>query len=199
MHDGLVAADARIRSRPELSHTLALLVAHRREIVCERYYRGSGPHHLHDVHSVTKSFTSTLVGILAGEGLLALDAPIASYVPVTDLTKRSITVRHLLTMSSGLYGHGWWDVDELGARGEPVVAGVLAAPLVAPPGWGFLYNNGAAHVLSAIVESVTGARMRRPPPAGCSGPWASTPGTGRPTPKAATGAPGGSGSRPVTS
>ena len=161
-NDGLLAADATIRSHPDLAHTLNLLVAQHGEIVFERCYRDSGPADLHSAHSVTKSFISTLVGILAGDGLLSLDAPVASLVDApafrSDPVRRSITVRHLLTMSSGLYGHGWWDIDELEERNEPVLVGALEAPLVAPPGWGFLYNNGASHVLSAVIEAVAGAR-----------------------------------------
>lgn len=161
MNDGLMAADACIRSNPDLAHTLNLLVAHHGEIVFERYYRDSGPDALHHIHSVTKSFASTVVGILAGAGIVDLEAPVSSLVPApafdTDPDKAAITVRHLLTMSSGLYGHGWWDIDELADRGVPVVAGALAAPLVGPPGWGFLYNNGASHVLTAVVEAVAGA------------------------------------------
>lgn len=81
MNDGLMAADACIRSNPDLAHTLNLIVAHHGEIVFERYYRDSGPDALHTVHFVTKSFTSTLVGILAGAGLVDLDAPVSTLVP----------------------------------------------------------------------------------------------------------------------
>lgn len=143
-----------------MSHTLNMLVAHHGEIVFERYYRNAGAGDLNCIHSVTKSVTSTVVGILAGDGLVSLDAPVASLVDVPvfggDRAKRAITVRHLLTMSSGLYGDGWWDVNELADRGEPVMQGALQAPLVAGPGWGFLYNNGAAHVLSAVIDAVAG-------------------------------------------
>lgn len=160
MNDGLMAADACIRSHPDMAHTLNLLVAHHGEIVFERYYRDSGPDELHSIHSVTKSVISTLVGILAGDGALSLDAVVADLVTASAFTadpmKRVITVRHLLTMSSGLYGHGWWDIDALAARGTPPVEGALTAPLVAAPGWGFLYNNGAAHVLSRVIEAVAG-------------------------------------------
>jgi len=159
-HDGLLAADATVRSHPDLAHTLNVLVAHHGDIVFERCYRGSAPADLHCAHSVTKSFTSTLVGILAGDGLVPLDAPVSSLVDAAgfraDPVKATITVRHLLTMTSGLYGNGWWDIDELEDRQAPVVEGALEAPLVAPPGWGFLYNNGAAHVLSAVIGAVAG-------------------------------------------
>lgn len=159
-YDGLLAADATIRSDPDLAHTVSLLVAQHGEIVFDRCYRDCGPADLHCAHSVTKSFVSTLVGILAGDGLLSLDDPVSSLVDApafrSDPTKTAITVRHLLTMSSGLYGHGWWDIDELESRGVPVLEGALEAPLVGPIGWGFLYNNGASHVLSAVIAAAAG-------------------------------------------
>jgi CubicO group peptidase (beta-lactamase class C family) len=159
-YDGLLAADATIRSHPDLAHTVSLLVAQHGEIVFERCYRGSGVADLHCAHSVTKSFISTLVGIVAGDGLLSLDDPVSALVDApafdADPAKAAITVRHLLTMSSGLYGDGWWDIDELESRGEPVLQAALAAPVVAPAGWGFLYNNGASHVLSAVIAAAAG-------------------------------------------
>lgn len=85
MHDGLTEADARIRSHPDMTHVLNLLVAHHGDIVFERYYRDSGEADLNCVHSVTKSFTSTLVGILAGDGLLSLETPVASLVAAPAL------------------------------------------------------------------------------------------------------------------
>ncbi len=165
MHDGLVAADTEIRSHPDLAHTLSLVVAQHGDVVFERYYRRARPTDLHLVHSVTKSFTSTLLGIVAGDGLVSLDTPVASLVDAPaferDPAKAAITVKHLLTMTSGLEPGGIWDIDEIAARGEPVLEGALEAPLISPPGECFRYNNGAAHVLSAVVEAAAG----RPLPA----------------------------------
>ena len=160
MNDRLVAADARIRSRPELSHAVSLLVAHRGETVFERYYRGTGPDDLSHIHSVTKSVVSTLVGILAGEGALPLDTPVASLVAAPAFEscpeKRAITVRHLLTMTSGLDRSGRWDIAELDRSGGPLVERILDAPLVTEPGRSFAYSNGASHVLSAVIEAAAG-------------------------------------------
>jgi len=157
--DALDAADAHIRATPELEHTLSLLVAHHEETVFERYYGQAGPDDLHAVHSITKSVVSTLVGIVAADGL-TLDTPVAALVPApafsAEPAKRAITVRHLLTMTSGLDSSGRWDLDEIVERGEPWVESALAAPLVAEPGSTFTYSNGACHVLSAVVEAVAG-------------------------------------------
>lgn len=140
-------------------------MAHHGEIVFERYYRRCGQADLRCVHSVTKSFISTLVGILVTDGLVALDTPIASVLAApafrADAARTSITVKHLLTMTSGLDGGlvdgtPGWDIDEISARGEPVVEEVLQAPLVAGPGTIFSYNHGAAHVLSAVIAAIAG-------------------------------------------
>jgi len=164
VNDAITAADAEIRTNPDLAHTLSLLVAHRGETVVEHYYRQAEPEDLHNIHSVTKSVVSTLVGMLVGDGLLALDTPVSSLVEApaaftADPAKTAITVQHLLTMTSGLDPRRQWDIDEITARGEPAVEGALRAPLIAAPGQFFVYNNGATHVLSAVVEAVAGKPM----------------------------------------
>lgn len=165
MNDGCLVANTRIREYRDLAHTASLLVAHHGEIVYERYYRRAEPEDLRCVHSVTKSVISSLVGILIMDGLIALDTPVASVLASpafkADVAKTAITVRHLLTMTSGLEGGLFgadqrWDIDEISKRGGPVVDGVLQAPLATAPGKVFSYNNGAAHVLSAVIEAVAG-------------------------------------------
>ncbi len=154
----LEAATAEILTVPDLGHTLSLLVAHRGDLVFERYFGAAGPSDLHSVHSVTKSFVSTLVGILVGDGAMSLDAPMATLLPgprfEEDPAKAAITVRHLLTMTSGLDASGPFDIDEISDRGEPWVDGVLRAPLATPPGSSFFYSNGASHLLSAVIREV---------------------------------------------
>lgn len=158
----LEAVDAQIRRSPELQHTRSLLVAHRGDLVLERSYGECGDD-LHAIHSITKSVVSTLVGILVAEGLVTLDTPIGSLLPApglaADPAKAAVTVRHLLTMTSGLDGSGRWDLDEIAERGDPWVEAALEAPLVAAPGSSFAYSNGAAHVLSGVIEAVAGTRV----------------------------------------
>jgi len=156
--DALEAAVAEILTVPELGHTLSLLVAHRGELVFEHWFGAAGPTDLHNLHSVTKSFVSTLVGILVGDGALSLDTPLATVLPgprfEEDPAKAGITVRHLLTMTSGLDASGPFDLDEISDRGEPWVDGVLRAPLATAPGSSFFYSNGASHLLSAVIREV---------------------------------------------
>jgi CubicO group peptidase (beta-lactamase class C family) len=87
-----------------------------------------------DVFSVSKTFTSVAVGIAEGEGLLGLDDPLLLHLPglaaVSAPGTEVITIRHLLTMSSGL---GWrWNDPDADHPGDPA-ADFVATPPVAPP------------------------------------------------------------------
>jgi CubicO group peptidase (beta-lactamase class C family) len=125
----------------------------------------------HDTRSISKSVTSLLVGIALDRGLLtALDTPIFSFFPeYYDLRtpeKDRITLRHLLTMSSGLawdetsasYGDASNTYWQMGAapRSDRFV---LEQPLAALPGTVFNYNSGNAELLGVILRRVSGKRL----------------------------------------
>ena len=88
----------------ELSNTSALLVIKNGEVVHESYRHGDSATSLHASFSVAKSFTSALLGIALGEGLIdSLDDPIRKYLP--ELTSDSfdgVSIKHVLQMSSGV-------------------------------------------------------------------------------------------------
>jgi CubicO group peptidase (beta-lactamase class C family) len=125
----------------------------------------------HDIRSISKSVTSLLVGMALDRGLLTdLDAPVFSFFPeYGDLRtpeKDRMTLRHLLTMSSGFA----WDETsvaftnpsntysqmEIAPRADHFV---LAQPLAAQPGEVFNYNSGTANLLGLILRKVTGKRL----------------------------------------
>lgn len=87
----------------------SFLVVRNGKLVFEEYYNGYHRDAPHDIRSATKSITSLLTGIAIRDSILSgLDSPMmayleASYPEVTD--KSDITIRHLLTMSSGLDCH----------------------------------------------------------------------------------------------
>jgi CubicO group peptidase (beta-lactamase class C family) len=86
--------------------TLAFLVVHEDRLVREHYFDGATRESLQTSFSAAKSFVSTLVGIAIGAGLIgSVDDPITEYLPELasrDPRFRQITLRHLLTMSSGI-------------------------------------------------------------------------------------------------
>lgn len=94
-----------------------------------------------DIASAQKSVTSMLVGIAVGRGLVDLDAAVSGYVGSgwtrgEEAEESRITVRHLLTMTSGL--------DD-------------TLRVVAPPGARWDYNLGAGyHMLKRVLRAVTG-------------------------------------------
>jgi CubicO group peptidase (beta-lactamase class C family) len=136
----------------------SLLMARRGSLVLDAYfypYLGDRPH---DVRSVTKSITSTLVGIVVDEGLLEADQPIVSLFPEIDASKQDIQLRHLLSMTSGLdcgYTEGEQELSEM-IGSENFVEYALDLPVAVPPGTSFAYCSPGSHLLSAIVTQVTG-------------------------------------------
>ena len=86
--------------------TLAFLVVHEDRLVHERYFDGATRESLQTSFSAAKSFVSTLVGIAIDEGLIgSIEDPVTDYLPelaARDPEFRKITLRDLLTMSSGI-------------------------------------------------------------------------------------------------
>jgi len=85
-----------------------VVVVHNGYVVAEKYYSPYKQDTPHDTYSITKSVVSALVGIAIQEGYIdSVDDSILDYFPERtfendDALKRSITLEHLLTMSSGL-------------------------------------------------------------------------------------------------
>ncbi|MEV6284893.1 serine hydrolase [Kribbella sp. NPDC051770] len=138
-----------------------VMVLRRGHVVLEREW---SPYRLTDRHllfSVSKSFTSTAVGLAVEAGLLSVEDKVVSFFSGDDLPETisdnlaAMEVRHLLTMSTG---HAVDTVDRLGRTGR-MVQGFLRLPVEHAPGAPFVYNSGATYMLSAIVQKVTGEKL----------------------------------------
>jgi CubicO group peptidase (beta-lactamase class C family) len=141
----------------------SLLVARNDVLVAERYYNGHSQSSLHNVQSVTKSVMSALIGIAIDRGYIeSVDLPISRYleplVDSLDAEKGKITIRQLLTMTTGLEWQGLGGANEFmrWASAPDQIDYVLDKPLVEPPGTRFNYSDGAAHLLSIILTEATG-------------------------------------------
>ncbi len=115
------------------------------------------------LYSVTKSFTSTAVGLVIADGLLALDDRVVDVLPdhvPDDVSEqgRRITVHHLLSMT---VGHGTDSLAEAWER-EPgdLVKGFLRVPFPEPEGNRFVYDNATTFLLARMVERVSGRDLR---------------------------------------
>jgi CubicO group peptidase (beta-lactamase class C family) len=142
--------------------TRGVVVVHRGRIVAERYAPGFDKDTAHLSNSVAKSFTSALVGVLVGQGKLALHAP----APIPEWHKAgdaraAITLDHLLRMSSGLefeenYTKAKSDTTFQYVGGD--LAGFsIAKPLEVPPGTRWQYSTGTSNILGRIVREAAGA------------------------------------------
>ena len=127
------------------------------------YYKGTD---LHTMQSVSKTVTSTLIGIaiLRGEisGVNDKVMPyFADFNTKQDPRRDSITLAHVLTMTTGIAWDESSDKDpknnstQMEAR-EDWIQYVLDQPMVADPGKVFVYNSGATDLLSYILEKATG-------------------------------------------
>jgi CubicO group peptidase (beta-lactamase class C family) len=113
----------------------------------------------HVLHSVSKTFTATAVGLAIADGKMALTDKVIDFFPdqlpaeVSDNLK-AMTVRDLLTMTCG------HDVEPSGRNGQQDwVTAFLAHPVVHEPGTFYLYNSIGTYMLSAIVQKVTGEKV----------------------------------------
>ncbi len=104
--------------------------------------------------SITKSVLSLVVGCLVEEGKLSLDAPLSETHSVwKDDPRGRITVRHLLTHSSGL-DEGKSTAQIYAAKS--FVEQALASPLKHPPGTHYEYGNRASNLLAGVIAQAGG-------------------------------------------
>lgn len=124
---------------------------------------------LHDVRSVSKSVTSLLFGIAIDKKIIeGLDFSILSYYPElsipSDDPRHEITLKHLLTMSSGLdweewrYGFLFSDETRLVWK-KDIARFVLDREVITKPGSKFKYNGGGTSLLSDILIKKTGKSL----------------------------------------
>jgi len=107
--------------------------------------------------SVTKSVVALAIGRLVTLGKLRVDQPVADFYPEwRQGRKKRITIKHLLTHTSGLQAKS--DEEEIGISPD-LVQLALAAELVTDPGTTFEYNDKAMAILAGIVEKVAGKRL----------------------------------------
>jgi CubicO group peptidase (beta-lactamase class C family) len=159
-----------------------ILVLRNGETISERYFHGASASSAHNMKSLTKSVISALVGAAINEGLIeSVDQTVASILPEYFQTpelpvgyysdfledrervqtyRAQLTIKHLLTMTSGLYSFqntfmfGFGHVDD-------IVGAYLGLPFATAPGEKFQYSTAAVQVLSQIIERVSGMPARQ--------------------------------------
>jgi CubicO group peptidase (beta-lactamase class C family) len=149
-------------------YTRFLLVERNGVLVMEEYFNRTNPSTPLDVRSVTKTVTSILIGIALDLGLIRdVDQTVGDHlfpvVPTLGPDKAAITIRQLLTMTSGL---PWRELNSTvqdysaWVGSDDPLLWMLERPFQHPPGEVWNYNTGASHILSAILTEATGASAR---------------------------------------
>jgi CubicO group peptidase (beta-lactamase class C family) len=158
-----VALDELLRT----TGTHAFIVVKDNNLLYENYFNGAARDSLGTSWSLSKAFTSALVGIAISEGhIKSVDDPITNYIP--ELKAQgfdAITIKNLLTMGSGIrYRFGFFPWDEFVMQGYyPDVRQMLLTDMkiMEPPGQSFHYNNYNTELLGIILERTTGMAPSR--------------------------------------
>lgn len=164
--DKLVKIEPMLRS--QYGNINGIVIVRKGYIVFEKYYNGYAPADTHNVASVTKSFLSALIGIAITAGYIkSVDEKVLSFFPeyvpaANDILKRTVTIRHLLTMTAPIASHTtgnkWEPLDRL-RRQRDWVRYILDILGQGQPGK-FQYSTAGAHLLSAIITRATGLCAR---------------------------------------
>ena len=178
----LCAIAARLKETEANVH--AVVIVRHGKLVFEQYFagydepwgQGGGQHDFdattkHDMRSASKSVISLLVGIAIDRKLIAsADEPVVKFFPEYSSVKSpgwdQVTIRHLLTMSSGMQwdeNRAWKDPknDEphLSNEADPIRY-ILSKPIATPPDTVWTYNGGGTDLLGNIIERVSGKPLK---------------------------------------
>ncbi len=137
----------------------SVMVVRHGQVVAEGWWKPYAADEPHMLFSLSKSFTSTAVGLAIAEGKLSLDDPVLRFFPdeapdAPSSSLKAMRVRDLLTMSTG---HHEEDIRDFPfASSDSLVKRFLGLTVSHKPGTFFVYNTPASYMLSAIVQKVTG-------------------------------------------
>ena len=125
------------------------------QVVAEGWWSPYDAQSPHSLYSLSKSFTSTAVGLAIAEGKLSLDDEVLKFFPddapaAPSNNLKSMRVSDLLRMNTGQ------QTEPPRTNNEPWVKTFLAHPVPFKPGTHFLYNTSGTYMLSAIVQKATG-------------------------------------------
>ncbi|MCX8581600.1 serine hydrolase [Gilliamella sp. B3482] len=134
-------------------------------IVFEKYFKGYHAENTHHLTSVTQSVTSALVGIAIDKGYIkSVDQPILDFFPeaeskASDMLKRNLTIKHLLTMTAP---YSWKKSEPLDRLRRQKNWTMFMLEMLGQKGQlgEFQFNMSNAHLLSAIITRSTGLSTR---------------------------------------
>ena len=115
---------------------------------------------VYEIGSMTKQFTATAVMMLVEEGKVILDDKITEYFPAAPETWSRITIRHLLTHTSGIQNHvavpDFPNLFQTNLTRDQLIKLFFKLPLEFQPGEAWSYDNTGYYLLGIIVENASG-------------------------------------------
>ena len=138
-----------------------MLVRHG-HVIAEAWWNPYDAQTPHVLYSLSKSFTSTAVGLAISEGKLSLDDPVLKFFPdeapaEPSANLKAMRVSDLLRMNTGHQTEPpIREAPKPGTKTATWVKKFLDHPVPFKPGSHFLYNSPATYMASAIVQKVTG-------------------------------------------
>lgn len=140
----------------------SLMILRDGKVLAEGWWAPFRRDRIHQLYSLSKSFTSTAVGLAVEEGRLTVEDRVLDFFP--DLAPedpsdhlRAMRVEDLLTMRAG---HDQDDRSDMNAEPDGVwMRAFLRRPVPYAPGTHFLYNSSATYALSAILQRITGVTL----------------------------------------
>ena len=122
---------------------------------------------LREIHSISKNFTATAIGIAQTEGFLSLDDPIELYLPQIkessqyDRLKR-LSIKNLLTNTAGNREGNLFSATRFSSdAGGDWLKAAIELPIYDEPGKRFCYSNSNYYMLSLIIENATTQKLSK--------------------------------------
>ncbi|WP_144611784.1 serine hydrolase [Bacillus cereus] len=147
--------------KEEYKNINGMLVVQRGNVVFEKYYNGYSPNNAFHIASVTKTIISALIGLCVDKGYIkSVDQKVMEFFPEYNINSSEITVRHLLTMTVPHPFVDWQEpLEELCTQQDWIQYTLNRIGNGGEIGH-FKYSSAGAHLLSAIIMSVTGKNAR---------------------------------------
>lgn len=151
--------DALDNARADNIEMHSFMIVRHGKVVAEGWWSPYRSDLKHTLYSVSKSFTSTAIGLAADEGKLSLSDNVISFFPeslpeTVSPNLAELDVEDLLKMAVGQA-----EEPHIMRQSDDWVATFLAAPIEYEPGSVFLYNSAGSFMLSAIVQKATGEKL----------------------------------------
>jgi len=146
-----------IRIDAETAGSTCFLVMRDGHVVSESYWRGGGRSLPQEVWSMSKSFTSALVGLAQADGDLSIEDRASKYITEwAGGPSNEVTVRNLLSADSGRSWDYVTDYLKMAAGAKDKTAFSIALGQDTPPRTKWVYNNAAVQTLSRVLSVATG-------------------------------------------